>query len=349
MEFFFGLLNTIGNVIDRVFNIYGSYKQITDGSDNRQNHYEHHEYHHYDGKNSAKELSAIKEIVEKKLIPDIMNTTEIVRNVMKEIADSGQQLTEQIKKQLIPDAKAIIKTINETLPAVNETLKVAKDAFSEISNTSRILGDEISHAADQLHIGLEIGLIFLLLIVAAFCRYELSMIEQLPELKILNRIEKMVIRILRYICISYGIMRFVIIILLKQAEPVTSDVLFVTIIPVLICLLYDIVKQSNSNVSKPDVRMIYCECKGFLQHMGKYPRKCVNFITERSLLLCSYFKVFKRWSTQKMRHIKNYIQRILRHIGNKLVTAINIESVPLFTWLPQKYAFLLLHLKRKTQ
>lgn len=350
MAFLSGLLNTIGDVISHVFNIYGSYKQITDGSDSRQNHYEHHrqnhyehhEYHHYDGRNTEKELAAIKEMIKNKLIPDITDTTEVVRNVMKEFAESGQKLTEQIQTQLIPDAKTTIKTIEEILPAVNETLIVAKDAFSEVSNTSHILGVEISHAANQLHIGFEIGLMFLLLIVAAFCRYELRMMELLPEQNIFHRIEKMAICLLRYICISYGIMRLIIIVLLKQVEPSTRDVLLLTFLPVSICLLYDVVKQSNLQVTKSGRRMIYCGCQVFLWHMGNYAGSCVNFITE----ICSYFIAFQRWFAQKLRCIKNYMQKILRRIGDDLVTAINVESVPVLIWKPQKCVFPMFKLRK---
>ena len=398
MGLFVGLLETLGTIISNVFNIYGSYKQIEDRSETR------HEYHHhYERRDTGEDISAIKEMVEKKLIPDIKETTRVVRNVLKEFADSGQQLAKQIKDQLIPDAKTTIKATEdamnnlkqesqllsqdihetlipeatesmgmfknalekvvriaqglsehieeETLPAVNDTLKVTRDAMCEISNTNHLLRAEISDAAEQLHIGLEIGLICLLLAVAAFCRYELSMMERTSEQNTFHRIEKMMIHILRCICISYGAMRFVVIILLKQAEPVPSEVLFRTFIPVLISWSYDVVKQSNFKLSKPDMKMVFCYCGGFLKCTGKYAGSCVNFTTERITVInqhvCYYFRLLQGCSAQRIRCIKNYILMILRHLGDKLVTAINVESLSLFIWLPQDCSFPLLHLKNR--
>ena len=334
--FLAGFLDTLGTVISHVLNIYASYKQIEDRSDTRQR-YEYHEYHHYERRDTGEDISAIKEMVEKKLIPCIKETTEVVRNAMKEFADSGQQLAKQIKDQLIPGAKT--------------TIKATEDAMNELSKTSSLLGAKISDAAEQSQICLEIGIIFLLLAVAIFCRYELSMIERKSEQNSFHRIEKTMIHILRCTCISYGAMRFVVIILLKQAEPVPSEVLFLTFIPVLICLSYDFVKQSNFKLSKPDMKMIFYYCGGFLKCMGKYAGSCVSFTTERITVLsqhvCYDFKLFQGCSAQKIRCIKDYILMLLKRQGDKLVTAINVESLSLFIWLPQYCLFPLLDLKNR--
>ena len=319
MIFLAGFLDTLGTVISHVLNIYASYKQIEDRSDTRQR-YEYHEYHHYERRDTGEDISAIKEMVEKKLIPCIKETTEVVRNAMKEFADSGQQLAKQIKDQLIPGAKT--------------TIKATEDAMNELSKTSSLLGAEISDAAEQLQICLEIGIIFLLLAVAIFCRYELSMIERESEQNTFHRIEKTMIHILRCTCISYGAMRFVVIILLKQAEPVPNEVLFLTFIPVLICLSYDVVKQSNFKLSKPDtcMKMIFSYCGGLLQNTGKYAVSCVDFIIERitviSQRVCCHFKLIQGRSAQRIRCIKHYILMILRHIGNKLAVANFKPSMP---------------------
>ena len=107
-----GFFARLWTVISYAFNIYGSYKPIEDRSDHA-----YHEYQQYE------DLSAIKEMLEEKLIPDIKETTEVVRNVMREFADSGQQLAEQIKDQLIPGAKITIKATED---AVNNLKQESK-------------------------------------------------------------------------------------------------------------------------------------------------------------------------------------------------------------------------------
>ena len=288
--------------------------------------------------------------IKAKLIPDAETTINAMENTIIELKHDSKLLTKDVYESVIPQAtetmdifkkgieeivntmKALNETVvGETLPAVNETLTVVKDVMTEVARTSHIIGVGISQASYQIQIGLEIGIIILLFALAAYCRYELRMIDHLPELNIFHRIENMVLRLLRFACISYGTMRLIFIIILKQAEPGIRDVLFITFVPVLLCLLFDAFKQSNWKSS----------CHGVLQHMGNYAGSLVDFIKEKSFHLFSYLKDLKKWCVHTMRYIIPYIQKILRDMCSVLVVGINTENVQssMINW-PQKLMFL---------
>ena len=336
----FGLLfDTLGNIISTVLNVYGSYMQIEDKSDSRQK-YEYHEYHHY----HRNEMPDIKKILEEKLIPDIKATTEVVRDVMNDFAQSTQQITSQIQRELIPTVKDAINVMEKESLSLSHDIKatteVVRDVMNELAHSTQEMTTQIQQESQLISHDvkefipvatqvMELGLIFLLLGIAGLCRYELSKIESMPEQKWIHRLETIMVYFLRYISISYGVMRFVIVLVLKQTEPMSSWIVLLSIAPAFICMTIGVLRKVN--------------VKQTFLFIDRQVAQCIKQITLPALLqLANIFGIMVQQSLrfidrQIVQRIKQVLLPAILHLAIIFVTTVNVETVSLCIWVPWQF------------
>ena len=202
----------------------------------------------------------VMEKISLSLSHDIKATTEVVRDVMNDFAQSTQQITSPIQRELIPTVKYAINVMEKESLSLSHDIKatteVVRDVMNELAHSTQEMTKQIQQESQLLSRDvqefipvatqvMELGLIFLLLGIAGLCRYELNKIESMPGQKWIHRLEKIMVYFLRYICISYGVMRFVIVLVLKQTEPMSSWIVLLSIAPAFICMTIGVLRKVN--------------------------------------------------------------------------------------------------------
>ena len=170
------IFDVIGKVVSSVYNVYTGYKQI-------------------------------EENIEQQLVPDAKETIEVVRAAMNDFVYTTTHLDEKIQTELIPDMKKTMEAARYTLVDINQTIKLFTAVSQQINRRISSSLDKVDDAMVCCKYGVEIGTLILMLFIAMLCRYELRKIVN--HQGVFYRFEHLVLSVFRNICISFGIVRFI--------------------------------------------------------------------------------------------------------------------------------------------